>query len=527
MRRFLACLPPLLPVVHATWQVVYNVNYTIAFIQSTNGSLYQLNIGNGSITAQGILANLTEIAQPPSANASLVVDAADNLYAVWGTSCASGPLQVSRFDHVKQQWVTKAQSNTQTQNWYLDDQVVWMDLPTNQIYVYGGSCDGQVFGNFYTYNVTGNTFQNVTSEFSIMPRKMAMAQTVALDQYRTLVLGGHNGNAWMSMQQLAIFGYGSWSFVSVGNSSDIDSRDDPLLLPLWQDSESSVSQILVIGGTVAGRQANPPIAVLSVSDEQGWQFSVPNEDSNIDFSYAGFSIYDTLISLTDSDQEGLSVELYDKSATDSNSWTSVTQAAAPTSTVGASSKESSKTTPTAVIAVVSTLLPLIALAIVGILVWWWLRKRRERRLFLLPNKRSMMREAPAMSFGSRPEWVDGDLYRLPSSSTAATYQTRRSNKSSTYYPKQRGGGLHVVNPDTNHGISDSDAEHQIDMANLDRTESDWRTIDSASTSSSRSSSSSDSRFSMDSRSTGLSSETEAQLRRLADLASNFDFTERD
>lgn len=445
-------------------QTVYNSNYTVAYIKSSNGSLYQLNIKRGSNTAADILSDLKEVSTPP-ANSSLVVDSNDVLHAIWGTSCGSGPIEVSVFNSSKNQWISEAQSNMNTESWFNDDQVIWIDRSQDNIYIYGGQCNGKVSNEFYSYNLENKEFSIANPSSGIMPRAMASAQSVILDDYRVLLLGGHNDNAWMSMQQLAIYGYNSWSFVPVGNSSNIDSRDDPLLLPIWENSDEAVTEIVVIGGTVAGRDSNPQLAMLNYTDQQGWQFSSPNDVSAIDLSYAAVVIYDTLVSISvDSQSQGqggsnIDVQLYGRSS--SNQWDSVSQVHVPSSD---SSKHEGKSTSTAVIAVVSTLLPLIAIGLVIISGWWFWRKRRERRLFLLPNKRSMMREAPP---DNSSDWNYGSsFYRIPSTRSQASYETQGTTPAADMIlPKQR-QSLRVVNPDVFATDSEVDSVLEKSYGNL-------------------------------------------------------------
>lgn len=490
----------LIPYVQA-WQAVYNANYSLAFVQSTNGSVYeyQINDKNKAIASQDIASSLTEIQHPPSLNASLVIDANNNLLAVWGSQCGSSPIEISRYDTSKSQWVSVAQSSSgDQQNWFQENHVVWIDQSANVIYIYGGSCNGVVSNGFYTYNIGTNSFSQVSPLPAIMPRKMASARAIPLDKYRTLIIGGHNENAWMSMQQFAIFGHGSWSFVPVSNYTDVDSRDDPLLLPLWGDGDSSITQILVIGGTVAGRKASPEIALLNYTTEMGWEFSVPGQNTDFSVDYAGFSIFSTLVSVNDSNtitgantNTALSVQLYGKNNQDS--WSQVQQVSVVTSNNNANGNtqaSSGKSGHTAVIAIVSVLLPIIALVLVGICIWWWLRKRRERRLFLLPNERSRMREAPVADFGNRPDWTPGDLYRLPSSSTYASGRTQDSIKQDLRLAKQR-RNLHVVNPDTDtdFGMDLSQCNESDIISFASRESSMIRPFDTRSTTSSRSASS--------------------------------------
>lgn len=374
------------------WQAVYASNYSLVYIQNTNGSLYKLPIADTSVDASDIASHLTEIASAPT-NASLVLDNDGHLLAIWGAKgCNSSPVEISQYDSSSNSWSSVAQSSFK-QKWYADAQTVWLDRSEDAIYMYGGECQGTPQKGFYRYLLSHQTFEEVSSDNGISPQSMAGARALPLDDYQTLIIGGKGSkNAWISMQQIAIWGQGSWTFNPVSNSSGIDSRENPLLLPVWElgmnGTTGPLSQILIIGGEVAGRSAEPPIILLNNSPTMGWYWTVPQVDtqentkeSSID-SKAAFSLYSTLASMNSSNANDIA--LFGKSSSSSDVWSQVKQVSVPHSNNNSNKSGSSggSHTSTAVIAVVSTLLPVIVIALVIAAGWWFWRRRREQRFFM-------------------------------------------------------------------------------------------------------------------------------------------------
>lgn len=456
------------------WQTIYNSNFTTAYIRSVNGSLYELPISDKDTSTSDVNSALKELSTPPD-NSSLVVDSDGHLLAVWGSgSCGSAPVEISQFDHSKNEWSSLAQSNAKTQKWAEEGQIVWLDRSEDKIYLFGGSCKGKTQNGFYSFSLHDNSFEEINSQDSVMPRSMSDAQTIALSDYETLVLGGRTGSAWMSMQQIAVYGYGSWNFGSVSNSSGIDSRENPLLLPVFsygQNGSKAVDKIIVIGGTVAGRSAKPEICVLHHSESSGWYWGSANTDSlnkrdsdssDIDVTYAGSTLYSTLANFN---QKSNTVELYSTQEKSSSGWQPVQQVKVDKS----NKKSSGGGTSSAVIAVVSTLLPVIFLCILGGGIWWWWRRRRERRLFLQPNRISMLQRQPSGSssahsqwnasenkWNSPTNWAPGtwmqtpsatDLPRLPRDSDEGSVQVLESENGNHLVMSRQRRSLRVVNPD--------------------------------------------------------------------------------
>lgn len=463
MQGLLVVVLALIVPVQAIWQAVYNSNFSQVYMQSVNGSLYSVPISAQNITQSNLEANTKQIASAPT-NSSLVLDNDGHLFAVWGSQgCGKSPIEISQYDPSHNQWTSVGQSSMKNQNWFQDAQTVWLDRSTDEIYIYGGECQGSTQSGFYVYSLSNNTFAEVSSQNKVMPRQMASAQAIPLNDYETLLVGGRSGDAWVSMQQVAVWQSGAWAFDSVGNSSGIDSRENPLLLPVWElglnGTSGSVNEVLVIGGTVAGRASNPYMATMKRNETQGWYWTVPDESSNISVSFAACTLYTTLADLDAPSGSGLGkISLYNEET--QNKWSTVDQVSVPkqNNTESKSEHGESHGTSTATVAVVSTLLPIIVIALVAIAAWWWLRQRRQRRLFLHPNRRGMLqRQHSAISSLNTNPW---SLPVQPPVQTAAippiphpepdsnSIMMMENNEGNRLFMSQRKRNLRVVNPDS-------------------------------------------------------------------------------
>lgn len=451
--------------VQAAWQTVYSSDFSYVYMQSVNGSLYSVPISAENVTQENLEAHTKEIASAPT-NSSLVLDNDGNLLAVWGSQgCGKSPIEISQYDPQHNQWTSVGQSSMKNQNWFLESQTVWLDRSSKQIYIYGGSCQGATQQGFYVYFLKNNTFAEITSQNKVMPRQIAAAQTIPLNDYETLLVGGRSGNAWVSMQQVAIWKSNSWAFDSVGNSTGIDSRENPLLLPVWEfglnGTSGSVNEVIVIGGTVAGRAANPYMAMMKRSKTQGWYWTVPDEESLISVSFAACTLYTTLAKLEPPSKSEAGVgkiSLYNEET--HNKWSLVNAVSIPLQNNAQKKPENSKEshgTSKAMVAVVSTLLPIIVLALFAIATWWWLRQRRQRRLFLHPNRRGMLQ-----SQHSANSSINTDPWSLPTQPPVRTstippipqpepdsssIMMMENNEGNLLFLSQRKRNLRVVNPD--------------------------------------------------------------------------------
>lgn len=441
------------------WNAVYASNYSLVYVQNNNGSLYKLPISDTSIDVKDISSHLTEIAPAPT-NASLVLDNDGHLLAIWGSEgCNSSPVEISQYDSNSNSWSSVAQSSFK-QKWYADSQTVWIDRSEDAIYMYGGECNGSPQDGFYRYQLTTQSFDEVTSENGIMPQNMAGARALPLDDYQTLIIGGKaSENAWISMQQIAIWGQGSWSFNPVSNSTGIDSRENPLLLPVWDlgmnGTNGALSQILIIGGKVAGRNAEPPIVSLTNSPTKGWYWTVPqvgtskdSQESSID-SRAVFSLYNTLASMNSSSDDDIA--LFGKSSPSSDVWDQVNKVAVPENHKSSDNSDSSSShTSTAVIAVVSTLLPVIVIALVIAAGWWFWRRRREQRFFMQGRGSNRTFHRVGSNGSSVNSWSDWTASSARNSYPVGVGLPPQGMPRSVYRDSTRGSGNGSIASTTNH-----------------------------------------------------------------------------
>lgn len=414
-------------------QVVYNSNFTKAFVQDTDGQYYKLAVPLKQISASAVESLLTSISAPPD-NSQLVITDDGALVAVWGTQgCKKSPIYISEYSESTDSWTQIAQSSG---NWYLDGAVVWCDWSANTIYYYGGDCNGKIARDFYGFNVSSRTFSKASA--SPMPREMAYAQAINLDRSSTVMVGGKANNGWLSMQQVAFWEYKSWTYRSVSEYDGIDSRDSPLILPLWTASENLspvVTQLLVIGGTVNNRAAKPACAMLEFNNTEGWAWSKTNIDGEGSF----LTLYDSLVNFQNGD-----FSMFDGSS----NWQKAEVVTIPSATATASPGSYGKSTSkfnTASIATLSTVIPVIVILIaLGGGFWWW-RKRKQRLTF---QPRTAMLSSPDMAsinFDMPPQF--SSQYSSPYRSGNSEMDGNNSVSDVQFLVSNRRQALRVMNPD--------------------------------------------------------------------------------
>lgn len=413
----------------AAAQVVYNGNFTKGYVQGSDGSLARLKVPTTPVSASDI-ANYLSPATAPPGNAQLVISESGSLMAVWGQEgCNKNPIIISQYSEASDSWTDVASS---PDNWYLDGAVVWYDWSSDIIYFYGGECAGTIQKGFYAYNVVKNTFEKASA--SPMPREMAYARAINLDRESVVVVGGQANSGWLSMQQVAFWEYKSWTYRSVSASAGVDSRNSPLVLPLWSASTRGnpvVNKLLVIGGVVNNRVAKPEAVVLEFNTTNGWAWASTDIDS--DGSY--LTLYNSLV-----DYDSGQYTLYDGAS----NWQKAQIMSVPTDSSPAqttSSEKSSSKFNAASIATLSTVIPVITIAIALGCLWWWWRKRQQRRNFLRCRPVLSTPDMASIAFDLPGGYVSP--YRTDNS----TEHDDQSVRDVQFLVSNRRQALRVVNPD--------------------------------------------------------------------------------
>jgi hypothetical protein len=278
----------------ATWSTLYTWDNQQVYVLLDDNSLWSFPGNVTNLLQSDVSSNFTSLTSPPD-NATLAIDGTNRLLAVFGdgSSCQASPIQVSAYDPVANQWNKIA---TSPGNWYLENSTVWVQRD-GMMYIYGGSCSGysKVFNTLISFNVTSLEFQQVESSNS--PTSLASAGVVRISPDSFLIVGGRSTNGWISMNQVAVWEYGTWSYRSALNSSGIDSRTDSLLLPLWDvEDEQTATSVLVIGGDVDGRPANPYLATLQLNSTSSWSWTAASGPA-ISGMDGALTLFQTLISV--------------------------------------------------------------------------------------------------------------------------------------------------------------------------------------------------------------------------------------
>lgn len=386
----------------ATWSTLYTFDKTKAFVQLDDNSLWSFPGNLTEIDASNASNQFTSLAAPPD-RATLTVNANNQLLAVHGDAgCQGSPIYVSAYHPAEDQWDKIATSES---NWFVENSTVWVQ-EDGMMYIYGGSCSGysQVFNTLISFNTTSHEFEEVKDANS--PASLASAGVVRIAANTFLMIGGRSTSGWISMNQVAVWEYGSWTYKSALNSSGIDSRTAPLLLPIWDVSDNeTATSVLVIGGSVDGRQSDPYLGTLQLNSTSGWTWSAPS--SAVTNVRGALTLFNTLISITQSgsSSSGLSVSMYSGSdyentidSYDAPTPVASTAASGATVTVTPSSAAdqsidngSSSTLSTGGTIALSTVLP-IAAAAAGVVAGIFLLRRRKQR-----NSAKNLHLSPSMS----------------------------------------------------------------------------------------------------------------------------------
>ncbi|ANB15745.1 hypothetical protein AWJ20_3389 [Sugiyamaella lignohabitans] len=405
----LLTLVPIVPLTSATWSTLYSSNSSTAYVYTDDGFLYTFPTNTSTFSVAQAQSMFVQISSPPT-NSTLVIDEnSDTLMAVYGTSgCGTSPINIATYDSDKNKW-TKITSSSD--NWYLDMPTVWAQPQTSVIYIFGGYCQStnDISHSLYAYNTTSGEFLTPPNQNS--PTDLYAAGVTAIDSSTFLLVGGKAPNGWISMNQVAVWEYNSWTFRTTGNSDNIDSRTNPLVIPIWADNmQNSASSVLVLGGSVNGRAAQPYAVNLTLGN--GWEWSNSSLESVLDPSDidGAMAIGTALLTLSKPSQSAkLQVNIYEldtgKLLNSAQGFPTVTPTPLPTQTVTVSTEQTASTVPTALpaskslskggVAAVSTVVPIAALCALGAAAGLFYVRRRKRN----NDKIRTMHLSPAPSMG--------------------------------------------------------------------------------------------------------------------------------
>lgn len=188
------------------------------------------------------------------------------------------------------------------------------------------------------------------------------------------------------MSQLAIWEQSSWSYRSVKNSNNIDSRTNPLVV-----LSNAAEFVVVSGGLVDGRTADPNLVVLDISDGS-WEWLQPTVEGGFPASLLGAAMLpgDILFAITNSTYSEVVLlnttswkylSSYSKSSLKAG--LAIDSAAAASATATATVAQSHSNLSGGSIAAISTL-SVVAAAVIAYLIYSYIYKRRRMRRPLGP-----------------------------------------------------------------------------------------------------------------------------------------------
>lgn len=407
----LLCL--LMGAAHAAWQTFYSAAQDAAFLHLRTNELLQVQAGTANSAP-------TQLASPP-ANATLAYVKGDTLLAFYGDSFCE-PVKVAKYDKAGDTWTEITTGVVGAPNFLA--QRIYISQPSSDlVYLYGGrnlsqECevselldpaavysppvDYIVSNKIHVFNTTNLTFATTTTATS--PAPMFAAGLVRLSQQNSLLIGGKSQAGWIGMNQLAIWRYSSWDFVSTSQAVQIDSRTNPLVLPLTNGSAQQVTSAIVLGGQINARAAEPYAISLNLSDSTGWTWNSQLDQSLIDGPdqiVGAVTFENTLITYSDASAgllTGDNKRRRSSSGTDyavnyynALEWTKTTGYTPPptaTATATATPTADSSNLSTGGKIALSTVLPVSALvaALAGVgFLFYRKRKRDQRELFPAPR----------------------------------------------------------------------------------------------------------------------------------------------
>ncbi|KAH3661218.1 hypothetical protein OGAPHI_006625 [Ogataea philodendri] len=268
----------------------------------------------------------------------------------------------------------------------------------NAIYVFGGLNKTSNALSDQLVRVDLDSLTIATAASSLQPSSFYNAASVLINHNTMVLVGGQTQEGWVSLKQLAVWQYESWSFkaVSVDEADTINARIDALLLPVFSSdmitqeylssnyTDFSVESVLMVGGeSSSGSNSTPNFARLDVtSSTWAWtsldtSVSLANSktnnqnDSQLSLSsVAGAAVvYDTLIVASALDgAANYTLTLYNTSSFEVLNEVDYSAIA---------KKSSSKSNKSLIIAL-SVVIPTLALMVLGLVAIFVYKKFRSR-----------------------------------------------------------------------------------------------------------------------------------------------------
>lgn len=456
-----------------SWNTVYSRENNVAYLQLVDGSVVSIPTNQQFKDTSSAGKAIKSVASPPGDNAKLAVIEDKTLLAFYADpdsqstssnkdlTCA-GDFTVAKYNDDDNKWDTVA---TSSQSIYKSNATVWSYPGSDTVYLYGGQdCEGQFSGKMFAYNHTLNDFVNVTTETPPTPLEAASAS--AISNNSVVLIGGKADEGWIAMNQVAVWEAGTWTYRTATNSSNIDSRTEPLVVPVYGDQSEPATSLLVLGGYVAGRDADPFLIQLMLTEDDSWGWTIPQaENLTSDKVLGALTMSKVLVTIgkqaADSAQSKrwwwkrdsspqYNIAFYDTeswatvdsvspSSTSSSSSSSSSSTASPTSSnSGSSDKGGSSKLSTGQIAALSTVLPLGVGCLAAAGVYFAIRRRRRNSMPMSPSANRLGDDFPvsktdAASIDSWHEKHDWFLGRSQNRQSDATLSPPKMNHSNNRF----------------------------------------------------------------------------------------------
>ncbi|ODV93714.1 hypothetical protein PACTADRAFT_77229 [Pachysolen tannophilus NRRL Y-2460] len=307
-------------------QALYSYENTTVYIRLSNNDFVSLSF-NDKFTND---SQVTDILASPPSNGSLVI-ANNQLYAFYETEKEDIGLQ--KYDSDEDIWYSLSLSNESVPFYQYSNYLTTLD-DDDIIFIYGGispSNSSDITSRLLAFDVTTLTFQNFST--SVTPTNFYGASNLLVNYETQIIVGGQSTYGWVSLEQLALWQYETWSFKTMtASNTTINSRRFSSLLPIFntkdanylvensQESSFAINSVMMVGGEVIDELATPNFVKLnmsSTSSSWNWESMDSYVPSNLNLSeiLGSCIIYDTLITITNSSSDSSSTK---KKRSDSN-----------------------------------------------------------------------------------------------------------------------------------------------------------------------------------------------------------------
>ena len=396
--------------VNKNWKSLYSYKTGKIYLHLKNNELVSLDfsVTNKNITNYSNNQQINALTAPPPNSTLFLME--DELYALIAVSsgnkdlCGNGQLSIIKYKD-DNTWASESDIKLNFDDiidasFYQYQTVLTSSNSNHTIYIYGGECSESKYISNRLLSLNLNTGKVSNISTSTKPQPFYGASNIlAPNPQEQLIIGGKLNQGWLNMYQLATWNFNSgWSFQEVernsGNSgsSVVNSRTFPLLLPVFDpvlnesliDDTLTIKQVLMIGGEMDNKQAEPTFAKLSMTTN-AWIWNTTDTKYNLpdDEILGAATIFNTLLVINSTDSNNKRDNSYHINLYDADSFKPVETLKENTANIlkGPNSKSSHQNTTVKI--VLGTVLPILSLAIIaGLFILFFLRRNNKRKLEL-------------------------------------------------------------------------------------------------------------------------------------------------